>query len=67
MSGSDPHPDVTTDGVSVDVGGMTWYPLIDCVAVKIPPLHFGKKSRGKLVVGTEALDSSFEDLKKFVT
>ena len=66
VSGSNPHPDVTTDGVSVDVGGMTWYPLIDCVAVKIPPLHFGKKSRGKLVVGTEVFDGSFEDLKKFV-
>ena len=66
VSGSNPHPDVTADGVSVDVGGMTWYPLIDCVAVKIPPLHFGKKSRGKLVVGTEVFDGTFEDLKKFV-
>ena len=66
VSGSSPHPDVTTDGISIDVGGMTWYPLIDCVAVKIPPLHFGKKSRGKLVIGTEVFDGSFEDLKKFV-
>ena len=66
VSGSAPHPDVTADGVSVDIGGMTWYPLIDCVSVKIPPLHFGKKSRGKLVVGTEVFDGTFADLKKFV-
>ena len=68
VSGSNPHPDVTTDGVSVDVGGgMTWYYLIDCVPVMKPPIHFGKKSRGKLVVGSEFFDGSFEYLKKFVT
>ena len=66
ISGSAPHPDVTADGVSVDIGGMTWYPLIDCISIKIPPLHFGKKSRGKLVVGTEVFDGTFADLNKFV-
>ena len=64
-SGMPPHPDVTNDGVSVDVGGMTWYPEIDAIAVKIPPLHFGRKSRGKLMVGTEVFDGSFADLEKF--
>ena len=44
VSGSSPHPDVTADGVSVDVGGMTWYPVTDTISVKTPPLHFGKKS-----------------------
>ena len=64
-SGMSPHPDVTTDGVSVDVGGMVWYPEIDALVVKIPPLHFGRKSRGKLMVGTEVFDGSFTDLEKF--
>ena len=45
---------------------MEWCPAIDTVSVKIPPLHFGKKSRGKLRVGTEVFDGSFEDLEKFV-
>ena len=49
VSGSNPHPDVTTDGVSVDVGGMTWYYLIDCVPVMKPPIHFGKKFRGYIM------------------
>ena len=36
------------------------------MSVKIPPLHFGKKSRGKLLVGTEIFEGSFEDLEKFI-
>ena len=66
VSGSAPHPDVTADGMSVDIGGMTWYPLIDSLSIKIPPLHFGRKSRGKLVVGTEVFEGTFDDLKAFM-
>ena len=65
VSSKPPHPDCTKDGVSIDVGGMIWYPIIDCIEVKIPPLHFGRKKRGKLVVGTEIFDGSFADLKVF--
>ena len=66
MSGSPPHPDVTADGFSVDVGGITWWPEVDCIIVKIPQLHFGKKSRGRLVVGTEVFKGQFADMEKFV-
>ena len=66
ISGSDPHPNVTHDGISVDVGGMTWFCKTDSYCVKIPPLHFGRKNRGKLRVGTEIFDGSFGDLKTFV-
>ena len=66
VSGSPPHPDVTHDGISVNVGGMIWFPEVDTVSVKIPPLHFGKKARGKLVVGTEIFEGSFADMEKFV-
>ena len=62
MSGEDPHPDVTVDGMTVDVGGMSWITKLDMISIKIPPLHFGKKSRGKLVAGTEVFDGSFSDL-----
>ena len=65
ISLSPPHPDCTNDGISVDVGGLVWYPEIDCISVKIPPIHFGKKSRGKLSVGTEIFDGSFADLETF--
>ena len=66
MSGEDPHPDVTVDGMTVDVGGMSWIMKLDLISIKIPPLHFGKKSRGKLVAGTEVFDGSFSDLQKFL-
>ena len=66
MSRNDPHPDVTSDGKSVDVGGMVWFPKIDSIMIKIPPIHFGKKMRGKLKVGTEIFDGTFADLENFV-
>ena len=39
---------------------------MDSIQVKIPSLHFGKKIRGKLAVGTEVFSGSFADLEKFV-
>ena len=66
VSGEPPHPDVSHDGVSVDVGGISWIPQIDSIAVKVPPLHFGRKLRGRLRVGTEIFDGEFGDLESFV-
>ena len=66
FSGADPHPDTTSDGQTVDVAGMAWSSKVDTVEIKIPPLHFGKKSRGRLVVGTEVFERDFVDLQKFV-
>ena len=66
QSGSNPHPDVTSDGTNVDVGGVQWCPALDVISVKIPPLHFGKKSRGKLQVGTEIFEGEFSKMSSFV-
>ena len=66
FSNSDPHPEVTKDGLSVDVGGFLWLPKSDEIEVKIPAIHFGKKSRGRLVVGTQVFEGSFEELNNFV-
>ena len=66
ISGSAPHPEVTNDNITVDVGGMIWSPVLDTLSVKIPPLHFGKKIRGKINIGTQIFDGSFKDLEKFV-
>ena len=65
-TGSAPHPDVTSDGVNVDVGGVQWCPALDVISVKIPPLHFGKKSRGKIQVGTEIFEGGFNQMSNFV-
>ena len=61
-----PHPDVTCYGVSVDIGGMVWWPMTNIVMVKIPSLHFGQKQIRRLKAGTEIFDGSFQDLIKFV-
>ena len=66
VSGEDPHPDVTSDGVHVGVGGLVWAPKVDAIEIKIPRLHFGKKMRGRIQIGTEIFDGSFQDLQKFV-
>ena len=65
-SGQDPCPDTTEDGETVGVAGMGWSTKIDTLEVKIPPLHFGKKSRGRLVIGTEIFDGEIQDLDAFV-
>ena len=48
VSGEAPSSKVSKDGASVDVGGMKWFPLLETMEVKIPPLHSGKKNRGRL-------------------
>ena len=66
VSGSDPSNEVSKNGLSIDVAGMEWFPSLDTISVKIPALHFGRKSRGKIAVGTEIFDGSFADLETFV-
>ena len=66
-TGCDPVDKVSQDGVSLEVGGMIWYPKLDILMVKIPVLHFGKFVRGRLKPGTELfLGGSLSELDQFV-
>ena len=65
-SGSPPCAEVTHDGASVDIAGMCWYPEVDTLVVKVPPIHFGSKHRGKLRVGTEVFNGTMAELERFV-
>ena len=47
VSFNDPSPEVSDNGVSVAFAGMTWLPKVDSFSLKIQPLHFGKKRRGR--------------------
>ena len=63
----DPPPNVKEDDGTVSIGGMRWHSKVDCVEIPVPQLHFSKKSRGRLVVGTEVYNGScLADLDKFV-
>ena len=64
ISGSSPPPDVCEEGETVSIGGNKWHTKLDLVP--LPLLHFSKKIRGRLVVGTEVFDGKFADLEKFV-
>ena len=53
FSGRDPDPKVSKDGASIAVAGSPWYPLLDVFVVRVPPLHFGKRRRGRLDKSTK--------------
>ena len=42
-----PESSLSPDGVTVDVAGMKWATVADELSLKIGPLNFGKKYRGK--------------------
>ena len=66
FSGEDPDIKVSKDGVSIGVAGSPWYPKLDIYVVKVPPLHFGKRRRGKLDVNIKFfIGDSLEDMDKF--
>ena len=53
ISGQKPSEKVSKDGLTVGVGGFGWNPFLDCLEIKIPSLHFGKKTRGRLNKNTQ--------------
>ena len=57
-----PSVDVAGDDASVGFAGMTWVPELDTFSIKIQPLHFGKKKRGRFPESLEKYDGgSFAD------
>ena len=66
FSFEDPQPEETVDGISIDVNGMKWITGVDAVEIKIPPLHFGTKRRGR-VVGVDIFEGgNFAKMDQFV-
>ena len=66
ISGCSPPPDVCEENETVSIGGNKWHTKLDLIEVPLPLLHFSRKIRGRLVVGTEVFSGSFADLEKFV-
>ena len=65
-SGEDPHEELSADGITVSMGGMSWCPKLDYLALKLPALHFGQTRRGRLDPQTIIFDGKFADLEAFV-
>ena len=58
VSGQKPSEIVSDDGLCILVGGSEWFPEVDAVSVRIPPLHFGKVRRGRLDKNTQIFKAS---------
>ena len=61
VSFNSPSPDVSEDGLSVGFAGMTWVPTVDSFCLKIQPLHFGKKKRGRYSDSLQIFDGGSMD------
>ena len=67
FSGSHPPLEVGEEDHTVSIGGTKWHTMLDLLEVPLPTLHFSKKTRGRLVIGTEVFKGSMvEDMEKFV-
>ena len=47
VSGKDPHPELTKDGVSIGTFGTRWYPKKDEISLDIKAQNFAKKVHGR--------------------
>lgn len=47
FSGSHPPENLLDNGITIIVGGMTWYPKSDELSINISEMNFSKKCRGK--------------------
>ena len=55
FTGGDPPSALSTNGNSVNVGIMKWFPEKDLLALNIGELNFDKKQREKNLCNTKAL------------
>ena len=66
LAGCKPPPEISKDGMSVDLGGMLWYTEADLYTLNLPPLCFTKKKRGKLPDNAVLYDPKTMILEEFV-
>ena len=60
-SGEKPEPELAEEGQVISIGGMKWHPQLDLLELQIPKLHFSRKLRGRLQVGTQMFEGSMMD------
>ena len=63
LSGTSPPSEVCEEGDMVSIGGMKWFSKLDMLEVPVPALHFSKKVRGRISVGTEVFTGSLKTWK----
>ena len=66
FTGMPPPPDISKDGISVSVGGFSWFPEGDFLELKIPKLHFSKPKRGMMPETVRFFDEQPLTMNEFV-
>ena len=66
MSGEIPAKELTEDGLTINFGGMKWFPPLDGFMLNIDKLHFAKKKRGRYEANLKRYEEdSDESLEEF--
>ena len=60
VSGKDPDEALSSDGISVDTFGLRWFPRTDELSVKMDPLNFSRKVRGRKSVQEKGIPEVLE-------
>ena len=55
-----------SDGTSVITGGYIWQPELDIIFIRIQPLHYAEKKRGKIMTENVFMEGTFKELDQFV-
>ena len=59
-------PKTISDGTSLVVGGYIWITELDILFIRIQPLHYAEKQRGKIMTENIFMDGSKQELEQFV-
>ena len=67
ISGDHPgtNSEISTNGI-VTITGYNWWPLEDTISIRVPPIHFSKKKKGKILTTEIFEGETLSDLKEFV-
>ena len=59
-------PDTISDGISITTGGYVWQPELDIIFIRVQPLHYAEKKRGKIMTENIFMEGTIEELDSFV-
>ena len=59
-------PETISDGISITTGGYVWQPELDIIFIRIQPLHYAEKKRGKIMTENIFMEGTIEELNLFV-
>ena len=59
-------PKTISDGTSLVVGGYIWITELDILFIRIQPLHYAEKQRGKIMTENIFMEGTKQELEQFV-